>query len=91
MSRFSFSAKRKTSTKSGGGTPRAASGAPAPGAAAPTAAGTAAPGPVVRTVGQETIAKLAYEIWIKKGRAQGQELQNWREAEAQLRAAQPVC
>ena len=35
---------------------------------------------------QEAVARRAYEIWIKKGRPQGQERQNWLEAEAQLKA-----
>ena len=35
---------------------------------------------------QEAVARRAYELWIKKGRPQGQERQNWLEAEAQLKA-----
>jgi hypothetical protein len=33
----------------------------------------------------EMIARRAYEIWLAKGRPAGQEEQNWREAEAELR------
>jgi len=32
------------------------------------------------------IAKRAEAIWIQKGRKPGQDEQNWREAEAQLKA-----
>lgn len=43
---------------------------------------------------QETIAQVAYEIWQRKGRPEGQTLQDWLDAEAQLRArgsrTQPV-
>ncbi len=46
-----------------------------PAAAAPTA------------VTHEAVAKRAYEIWIRKGRPQGQCQQNWLEAEKELRAA----
>ncbi|HRV49205.1 MAG TPA: DUF2934 domain-containing protein [Sedimentisphaerales bacterium] len=34
----------------------------------------------------EMIAKRAEAIWIQKGRKPGQDEQNWREAEAQLKA-----
>jgi hypothetical protein len=33
----------------------------------------------------DQIAQRAYEIWLAKGRPPGQEEQNWREAEAELR------
>jgi hypothetical protein len=36
----------------------------------------------------DAIARKAFEIWVKKGRPQGQDRQNWNEAEAQLREAQ---
>ena len=36
----------------------------------------------------ETVAKRAYVIWASKGRPVGQDVQNWREAEASLRAEQ---
>ena len=35
---------------------------------------------------REAIAKRAYENWVSKGHPVGQDLQNWRDAEAQLRA-----
>jgi hypothetical protein len=38
-------------------------------------------------VNQETVAKLAYEIWERKGRMEGHYLDDWLEAEAQLTAA----
>ncbi len=38
-------------------------------------------------VTQETVAKLAYEIWERKGRMEGHYLDDWLEAEAQLTAA----
>ena len=34
---------------------------------------------------QETIAGVAYEIWQRKGRPEGETLQDWLEAEAQFR------
>jgi hypothetical protein len=34
---------------------------------------------------QEKVAALAYEIWVEKGRPPGTDLQNWLEAEAELR------
>ena len=36
----------------------------------------------------EAIARRACEIWVKKGRPQGQDQQNWDEAEALLRDEQ---
>lgn len=35
----------------------------------------------------EQIAKRAYEIWVAKGRPVGLDEENWRQAEAELRAA----
>ena len=32
----------------------------------------------------EEIAARAYEIWLKKGRPQGQDVQNWNEATREL-------
>ena len=87
MSRFSFTAKKKSSHKPTAATAPATSGAAAPEASTPAAVAPAAPGPAVRTVGHEAIAHLAYEIWVKRGRVRGQDLQNWREAETQLRSA----
>jgi hypothetical protein len=34
----------------------------------------------------EKIAARAYEVWVRKGKPHGQEVQNWLEAEAELRA-----
>ncbi len=34
----------------------------------------------------DKITQRAYEIWIRKGRPEGQCAQNWKEAEAELRA-----
>jgi hypothetical protein len=34
----------------------------------------------------DKIAMRAYEKWVKLGRPQGREVQNWLEAEAELRA-----
>ncbi len=38
------------------------------------------------TIPQEKIAMRAYEKWIKRGRPQGTELQDWLEAENELKA-----
>ena len=48
---------------------------------------TAAGFPRSLEVTQETVAKLAYEIWERKGRMEGHYLDDWLEAEAQLTAA----
>lgn len=34
----------------------------------------------------DKITQRAYEIWVRKGRPEGQDEQNWTEAEAELRA-----
>jgi hypothetical protein len=43
--------------------------------------------PAVTTefIPQEKIAARAYEIWNRKGRPEGTDVQNWIEAEAELR------
>lgn len=41
--------------------------------------------PAAMEIPPEKIAALAYEIWVEKGRPPGTELQNWLEAEAELR------
>lgn len=41
---------------------------------------------VVMTVSHDQIAQKAYEIWLAKGCPNGQDEQNWREAEATLRS-----
>ena len=48
---------------------------------------TAAGFPKTLEVTQETVARLAYEIWERKGRMEGHYLDDWLEAEAQLTAA----
>ena len=50
----------------------------------PTVRATAPAAPV--TFPPEKIAARAYEIWIRKGKPHGAELQNWLEAEVELRA-----
>jgi hypothetical protein len=45
----------------------------------------AAAGPSVH-IPHDKIEARAYEIWVRKGKPQGQDLQNWTEAEAELRA-----
>lgn len=35
---------------------------------------------------QEKIAQRAYEKWIKRGRPQGTEMQDWLEAEGELKS-----
>lgn len=53
-----------------------------------TTGGTTAAGPTKTVeVTQETVARLAYEIWERKGRMEGHYLDDWLEAEAQLTAA----
>jgi hypothetical protein len=37
-------------------------------------------------VPQEKIAMRAYEKWLKQGQPHGRDVQNWLEAEAELRA-----
>ncbi len=64
-------------------------GAKTVGTGAATMAGTGlttkSSGGAVRLT-HEQIAKRAEAIWIQKGRKPGQDEQNWREAEAQLKA-----
>lgn len=38
------------------------------------------------TIPQEKIAMRAYEKWIKRGRPQGTEMQDWLDAENELKA-----
>jgi len=42
--------------------------------------------PPPSTISQEKIAMRAYEKWIKRGRPQGTEMQDWLEAEMELKA-----
>ncbi len=37
-------------------------------------------------VAHDKIAQRAYEKWLKRGRTHGHDLQDWMEAEAELRA-----
>jgi hypothetical protein len=89
MTSFGFNAKRKFSTPAAGKSSAAKSSA-AP-TAAPAAAAPARPAAgsvhVTTTLSHEAVAKLAYEIWVKKGRVPGRDQENWREAEAQLSRA----
>ncbi len=43
-----------------------------------------ATGPRPDTPSQEQIAKRAYEIWVARGKPQGKDLENWRQAEREL-------
>ena len=45
------------------------------------------PASTYREITHEAMLKLAHEIWESKGRPQGQELQDWLEAESRLRRA----
>ncbi|GAB4193662.1 MAG: hypothetical protein Kow00105_07810 [Phycisphaeraceae bacterium] len=36
---------------------------------------------------QEQISLRAYEIWLRKGRPMGQDLENWLEAESELKTS----
>jgi hypothetical protein len=38
------------------------------------------------TIPREKVAQRAYEKWVKRGRTHGHDLQDWMEAEAELRA-----
>lgn len=43
------------------------------------------PAPVAVELPHDKITQRAYEIWVRKGRPEGQDEQNWKEAEAELR------
>ena len=49
-------------------------------------AGTTASAPAVAEVPHDKIAARAAEIWERNGHPHGQDVQNWMEAEAELRA-----
>lgn len=55
---------------------------------AASAGKTAAPRPAVAKPAptHDAIAKRAYEVWIRKGRPVGRDLENWQDAERELRA-----
>ncbi|MCE9590746.1 MAG: DUF2934 domain-containing protein [Planctomycetes bacterium] len=69
------------STKKASATPSS----PAP-AAAPTAAPrSAAAAPVFKPrPTHDEIARRAYEVWVRKGRPVGRDLENWNDAEREL-------
>ena len=52
---------------------------------APDATANPSPAPDA-DIPHDKIASRAYEIWVRKGKPHGQDLQNWTEAEAELRA-----
>ncbi len=45
----------------------------------------ATPPAAMEEIPRDKIAALAYEIWVEKGRPPGTEMQNWLEAETELR------
>ena len=58
---------------------------------APAATATPIPSPAAEPaaaveIPHDKIAARAYEIWVRKGKPHGLDLQNWAEAEAELRA-----
>lgn len=54
--------------------------------AAPVVGAEAEPAPAPLEIPHDKIAARAAEIWDRKGRPHGQDVQNWMEAEAELRA-----
>lgn len=61
---------------------RADSGSRSPSIANNTA--KPATGSRIDTPSHEQIAKRAYEIWVARGKPQGKDLENWRQAEREL-------
>lgn len=53
---------------------------------APASPAPVAPAVVPFEIPHDKIAARAAEIWDRKGRPHGQDVQNWMEAEAELRA-----
>lgn len=62
---------------------------------APAATANPSPAPVApptppsggaAEIPRDKIEARAYEIWVRKGKPHGQDLQNWTEAETELRA-----
>jgi hypothetical protein len=51
-----------------------------------TPAPLSSPAPTPPHIPHEKIVARAYEIWVRKGKPHGQDLKNWMEAEAELRA-----
>jgi hypothetical protein len=67
--------------------PAPAAPPPSPAPARATAPEANAPvAPLLSDIPHDKIAARAYEIWVRKGKPHGQDLQNWAEAEAELRA-----
>ena len=54
--------------------------APAPAKSSSTCCG----GSTCATPTYEQIAQKAFEIWVAKGRPQGRDVENWKQAEAEL-------
>ncbi|MBI1335505.1 MAG: DUF2934 domain-containing protein [Phycisphaera sp.] len=82
-------AKRKTSSTSSASTSKKNTVAKAPAKRASTKAAVKTNGKTkVQTVlpTQDQIATRAYEIWVAKGRPEGQDHENWKQAEAELMA-----
>jgi len=74
--------RRQSSDETTTTTTTAPAAAPAPPAAAPAPLAPA----FVAEIPHDKIAARAAEIWDRKGRPHGQDVQNWMEAEAELRA-----
>ena len=52
----------------------------------PAPAAEPSPEPAAVHIPHDKIEARAYEIWVRKGKPHGLDLQNWAEAEAELRA-----
>ncbi len=72
---------RRLGNRSAPGTTATAVTNGSPATAVPTPSAMAEP-----PVPHDKIAARAYEIWVRKGKPQGLDLQNWAEAERELRA-----
>ena len=70
---------RRLGNRSTPGTTAVANGSPAPPAPTPAAAADL-------SIPHDKMAARAYEIWVRKGKPHGLDLQNWAEAERELRA-----
>ena len=64
--------------------PKGSGGAALAGGPASTGASSGASAEITR----EAIARRAFEVWVKKGQPQGQDQENWDQAEALLRDEQ---
>ncbi len=74
------SSKKTTAPASSAAVPPTVTPAPAPVVAAPVAT----PKAVKSTVTHQMIANKAFEIWERKGRPIGKDLENWQDAEREL-------